>query len=407
MYENAEYIRDLIVKHIREEITPAEKDQLQQWIDASGSNRQLFDELTTLPSLYEKLNACDRYVAEKDVVWEKIEKKPGGRLAFIKSGWVKYAAAAVILLIAGYWLLTTRDSKSIKPEVTQQQPQKEDIEPGQYKALLTLDNGQTIVLDSAVQGQLTKQGNTVVLNKDGQLVYDASKATRTEVAYNTLTTAKGQTYATVLADGSKVWLNAGSSIRYPVVFVGNERRVEVTGEAYFEIKRDQSKPFKVIIKSGSNQGEHEIKVLGTHFNVNAYEEEPEIKTTLLEGSIKFTTKNKNLNTISEVLIPAQYAVVKKLTNDLIVNTAQEPESDIAWVNGKFSFEKTNLKAVMRELSRWYDVQIIFEGEPDAHTLFTGKVERMIPLSRLLSNLEMIGDVKFAISGRTVKVKIQS
>lgn len=392
MYENAEYIRDLIVKHIREEITPEEGVQLQQWINRSAKNKQLFDELTALPSLYEKLTAYDRYEAGKEIVWEKIDRQPGGRLAFLKSGWVKYAAAAVVVMIGGYWLLTTHSTKPVKPEVVQQQEKTEDIAPGQYKAMLTLDNGQKIVLDSAVQGQLTKQGNTVVLNKNGQLVYDASKASGGEVTYNTLTTAKGQTYATVLADGSKVWLNAQSSIRYPVAFVGNERQVEVIGEAYFEVAHDVSKPF--IVKASSVK----IEVLGTHFNVNSYSEENAVKTTLLEGKVKVRSTAINAQT---TLVPGEQARFIKQSQALVKVNDIDVDAEVAWRFGLFQFDNADLKTVMRQLERWYDVEVQYSGAiPDRE--FVGTIPRSINLSKVLTLLEK-QNVKFKIDGKKIIV----
>lgn len=310
-----------------------------------------------------------------------------------KIGWRRWVAAAIITgLIAGaaWFTWNTSNEQPDKNIIAQEQRFQNDVEPGGFKARLTLADGTTIVLDSAAAGELARQGNTLVLNKDGQLIYDVQAESEKEIIYNTLHTAKGEMYTTVLADGSKIWLNAASSIKFPVAFSGKERKVEITGEAYFEIAHNPSKPFKVI------KGDVEVAVLGTHFNVNAYDDESEIKVTLLEGSVKVST-TKQLNN-SATLIPGQQAHINQSTIQLI---NPDLEHVMAWKNGRFLFKSIDIKSLMKELERWYDIEVSYERIPA--TGFNARITRNTPLSSILKALELTGDVRFRIEGRRVVV----
>ena len=314
--------------------------------------------------------------------------------ALPKIGWRRWVAAAIITgLVAGAaWLAwNAANDQPIENFVAQEKRFQNDVEPGRYKARLTLADGTTIVLDSAAAGELARQGNTVVLNKDGQLVYDVNEGGGGEILYNTLHTARGEMYTTVLADGSKVWLNAASSIKFPVAFSGNERRVEITGEAYFEIAHNPSKPFKVI------KGDVEVAVLGTHFNVNAYEDESEIKVTLLEGKVHVANTNSKYPN-SKFLHPGQQALINQSTIQL---TNPDLEHVMAWKNGRFIFKSMDIKSLMKELERWYDIEVSYENTPT--TGFNARITRNTPLSSILKALELTGEVKFRIEGKKVVV----
>ena len=313
--------------------------------------------------------------------------------ALPKIGWRRWVAAASITsLVAGAaWLAwNAANDQPIENIVAQEKRFQNDVQPGTYKARLTLADGTTIVLDSAAAGELARQGNTRVMNKDGQLVYDVKAGGGGEILYNTLHTARGEMYTTVLADGSKVWLNAASSIKFPVAFTGSERRVEITGEAYFEIAHNPSKPFKVI------KGDVEVAVLGTHFNVNAYDDEAKIKVTLLEGSVKVST-TKQLNN-STTLIPGQQALINLSTIQLV---NPDLEHVMAWKNGRFVFKSMDIKSLMKELERWYDIEVSYENMPA--TGFNARITRNTPLSSILKALELTGEVRFRIEGKRVVV----
>ena len=316
-----------------------------------------------------------------------------------KIGWRRWVAAAIITgLVAGaaWFAWNASNEQPGKNIMAQEQRFQNDVEPGGFKARLTLADGTTIVLDSAAAGELARQGNTLVMNKAGQLVYDVQEGGEGEILYNTLHTAKGEMYTTVLADGSKVWLNAASSIKFPVAFSGNERRVEITGEAYFEIAHNPSKPFKVI------KGDVEVAVLGTHFNVNAYDDESEIKVTLLEGKVQVeNTNSKHPN--SKFLLPGQQAILSKVEGNQSTLQLINPDLEqvMAWKNGRFIFKSMDIKSLMKELERWYDIEVSYENIPA--TGFNARITRNTPLSSILKALELTGEVKFRIEGRKVVV----
>ncbi|THU34735.1 DUF4974 domain-containing protein [Niastella caeni] len=413
--EKMNEVINLLYKHIREELTGEESIQLQNWVNESDENRKFFDKVTDTKRLLinARIKSDNLATIDLDEAWQELKKmgweqpaEPKGKLRSFNWRWYA-AAAAIMLLIAGYWWLAPRDAKESKPEVVQHETPKNDIEPGKYKAMLTLSDGRKIVLDSAMKGELAKQGNTAIVNKDGQLVYDVSKANSNgrslEGAFNTLTTVKGETYAAILSDGSKVWLNSGSSIRYPVVFTGGERKVEITGEAYFEIAKDASKPFMVTVKDLT------VQVLGTHFNINAYDEEAAIKTTLLEGSVSVQLKANSQRSI--VIKPGQQAI--RTTHDLRLpdgtslkaglTTYDSPnlEAVMAWKEGRFYFDGADITEIMRQLERWYNIEVVYEGPKPTH-FFGGKMERNLNLSQVLRALEYAG-AAFRIEGRKLIV----
>jgi transmembrane sensor len=407
MLEKAEKIRVLITKYLKEELSVEERETLDKWVNQSDENRELFRQVSdkNSPDLF--YNGYKEYL---DIIGKTPEfsySQPPAKMVTIpsnKRSWYMAAASvALIVVITGYiFIKHNRQEQELTKTPTPEKPFVKDVDPAGNKATLQLSNGKKITLTDAGNGMLAQDGKTIINKKqDGELVYEAGSVhpgTGSILSYNTITTPRGGKYQVVLPDGSKVWLNAASALRFPIAFSGKERKVELSGEAYFEVIKDKSKPFIVALTSvsGEYDGSGEIEVLGTHFNVNAYEEEPKVSTTLLEGSIKFSASAKNKIRNSKVLTPGQQAVVNKNANDISIVTTEDPEASIAWVNGKFSFEKTNLTSVMRELSRWYNIQVTYEGNVETNTLYTGKVDRMIPLSRLLSNLEKIGDTKFKV-----------
>jgi transmembrane sensor len=304
-------------------------------------------------------------------------------------------SAAAIMIITGAGLLYYSQNHSGNTGLVVEQVKENDISPGGNKAILTLANGQKIILTDAGNGLLAEQsGVKITKMDDGQLIYtisgDISLPSDGKVQYNTIETPKGGQYQVVLPDGSKVWLNAGSKITYPSVFVSNgERRLELKGEAYFEVARDKDHPF--IVKT-INQ---EIEVLGTQFNVNSYEDEFAVKTTLLEGSIKVVTDNG----VKEVLQPGQQSVI---TSDRMVVNEIDPELAVAWKNNLFIFESDDIRYIMRMVARWYNVEVEYEGMiPDDK--FGGSVSRFENVSEVLKPLEATGKVKFRIEDSRIIV----
>jgi len=270
----------------------------------------------------------------------------------------------------------------------------QDIPAGSNNAVLTLDNGATIVLDTAANGTLANQGNIKVLKMNGQLAYNKTGNMNVKPVYNTITTANGNQYQLILIDGSKVWLNAASSIRFPTSFTGTERKVEITGEAYFEVTKNPNKPFRVDFKNEAGEKD-EIEVLGTHFNVNTYGDEPDMKTTLLEGSVKIKAGNK-----IQMLSPGQQALLS--SNGIEIKKNVDLDQVMAWKNGYFLFDNTDIYTLMRQVSRWYNVEVSFEGKvtPDG---FSGKISRNVPLSKFIKVLEL-NDVNVRSEGRKLTLR---
>ena len=303
--------------------------------------------------------------------------------------WWAAAAVMLALLSAGAYLFNKqpRQTASATPGADSV---RQEILPGGNKAVLTLANGSTIVLDEAAEGTLAQQGGSKVVKLgSGQLAYVGGAGETSGSVYNTIATPRGGQYRIALGDGTQVWLNAASSIRYPAVFSGSERKVEITGEAYFEVAKDEQRPFKVSVN-----GSMEIQVLGTHFNVNAYDDEANIRTTLLEGRVSLGVNGRR-----QLLQPGQQGIVKGAVIDV---REVDTEEAVAWKEGMFSFRNADLRAVMRQLSRWYDVEVVYEGG-DGTAEFVGKIQRSLNLSDVLYALRK-NDVHFRIEGRKIIVK---
>jgi transmembrane sensor len=316
-----------------------------------------------------------------------------------------YAAAAVLVLAIGTAVVVsvTNHSKG-KPVIAT----LNEVLPGGNKAILTLGNGQQIVLDSAHTGLLTLQGNARIIKTDsGTLAYTISNGKPTDVVYNMLTCPRGGQFKIRLPDGTDVWLNSVSSIRYPTAFPGRERKVEITGEAYFEVAREEAKPFVVEV---SNM---EVKVLGTSFNINSYEDEGPVRTTLLDGKIAVALPSDGQSKSGEfvVLKPGQQAVaasglltggIDRETQHLTIVNDANVEQVMAWKNGFLSFKQADLTTVLRQLERWYDIDVKYAGNiPVRH--FTGELSRDLTLSQVISVLSEM-DVKFKIEGKTLTVR---
>jgi len=308
--------------------------------------------------------------------------------------WQVPAAAAVILILLSAGTYFIFISKSSKQEIVKTEPikpqLKNDIAPGGNKAVLTLADGSTIILDSAANGTLTQQGNTKIIKlSNGQLAYNQLNEKPGEPLYNTISTPRGGKYQIVLVDGTKVWLNAASSLRFPASFVGKERNVELTGEGYFEVTKNTEMPFTVTVN------DLQVNVLGTHFNINAYNDETSVKTTLLVGSVRVVNKESTVS-----LKPGQQAQQKDKALMVINNV--DVEKVISWKTGFFEFDNTDLATIMRQISRWYNVDVRYEGKQSSET-FGGRISRDLYLSNILSMLETNG-VKFRLEGKNLIVQ---
>lgn len=309
--------------------------------------------------------------------------------------WLNYAAAASVLILISIGSILFFKDRAAQTDVNNQLSQK-SFAPGGNKATLTLNNGKTIILGGAKNGKLASQGG-VIINKayDGEIDYNASKNKETRVAeqlaYNTIRTPKGGQYQVILADGTHVWLNSVSSIKFPATFEGKERNVEITGEVYFEVAKNKAKPFFV------KASDQVVEVLGTHFNINSYSDEPAVKTTLLEGSVKIS----RLNSQSSALLKPGQEAVNKISGPIIVQDADMQQA-IAWKNGFFQINDASIETIMRQAARWYDVKIVYEGKIPERK-FSGRIRRDVNASQFLEMLTYF-NVHFRIDGDTIIVK---
>ncbi|WP_247237774.1 FecR family protein [Telluribacter sp. SYSU D00476] len=310
-------------------------------------------------------------------ILEHPQQEDRGEAKIFKLNWMQYAAAAVIILTGfGVWYSfeNSQENERVQPQIVE----SSSIRPGGNKALLTLADGSAIALDQVQQGVLARQGDVEISKQqDGIVVYSAKSASKsTATGINTLTTPKGGQYEILLPDGSKVWLNASSSIRFPSLFAATERRVEITGEAYFEVAKDRSKPFRVRFNDS------EVLVLGTSFNIMAYPDEETSKTTLVEGSVSISNVHQQAK-----LVPGQQAAV--LSTGQIRTRYIPVDEAVAWRKGMFHFKNAGVEEVARQLARWYDVDIEYQGQVPVKQ-FTGSVSRQVELSELVGMLRYAG-----------------
>jgi transmembrane sensor len=394
-------ILELADKWISGSITESEKRELFSWY-ARFDDQELLLEPEYEPIIQalkqEMLAVIRQRIAADTSPPVREEPRTGARIQ-----WGRVAAAAVLIgaVATGTIFFANRKERVQTPATADQKaaPAQTDIQPGGNKAVLTLADGTNIALDSAHTGRLTQQGNVQVLKiADGRLKYDVVEGKiPSAVTYNILSTPKGGQYRLALPDGSQVWLNAASSIRYPTAFTGTDREVEITGEAYFEIAKNPSMPFRVhTVNHLGDADPMTIEVLGTHFNVNAYADEDAVRTTLLEGSVRIE-KGRH----SGLLKPGQQAQLRP-TGEIRWIPDADVEQATAWKNGVFEFDGEDLLVIMRQISRWYDVDVEYEGKLPVEP-FTGRVSRNTSLSGVLKILKL-SDVEVTVSNNKIIIR---
>ena len=326
-------------------------------------------------------------------------KRKSGKTPVVSLKRISVAASFFLLAFSAYFFLYNKQSNPITVvETPSIQPLLNDFVPGEDKAVLTLADGSVVILDDASNGNIALQGAVQIQKvNDGKLQYQAG-GEELETVFNSVSTPKGGKFQLTLSDGTKVWLNSSSSLKFPVVFNGNERKVELHGEGYFEVAENKQKPFKVDVA-----GRGEVEVLGTHFNVNAYADEASLNTTLLEGSVKVRVGSSSK---PSMLVPGQQARIfpngeLKTTSDINL------EEVVAWKNGKFHFgESTDMETVMRQIGRWYDVDVEYSGNFSGKHL-GGTISRDVNASKVFQMLELTGVAKFRIVGKKVLVVAQN
>jgi len=383
---------ELAQKLIQGSATPGEYDELAQAIKADESgelaarlaviiNKSVHDEndfeVEKWEAVADKILSLDQPIPGK-------QQTPG--ISFLK---IAAAATIILMLGAGIYFLffkpRTERGNAIETVV-----KKEIQAPSAVNATLTLANGEKIILNSASNGVVSIQGNSNVVLNDGQINYVGKKGDNNsgQVLYNTLTVPRGsKIISVILSDGTKVWLNSETSLRYPISFAGSVRKVELTGEGYFEVAKNATWPF--IVSTGGTS----IKVLGTSFNVNGYASEQSVRVTLVEGSVHVS---KNL--ISKILLPQQQAVIN---DDIKVHSSFDMEQVLAWKNGRFSFNGSDIQQVMQELARWYDLDVIYTKE--IKEKFHVEMTRNTNLTNVFKILEETGGVHFKVEGKKITV----
>lgn len=389
-----EKIRELARKFLNGTATEEEVNQLHQWYDNWS------DDETIVQSFSE--SEADREARMLVRLQQQIRRRATPQaevIAMPKRRWWKMAVAAAAILIAVaagiyLWQQPTRNTPLTTADL---QDTTSKIRPGTDKALLTTADGQQVVLDSNATGIVSKQGHTTIINSKGKLTYNGDEHLKEgNIYYNTVSTGRGNQYQVILPDGSIVRLNAASSLRFPANFTGSERVVELTGEAWFEVAKDKSRPFKVQLSPVPGRSTTPaIEVLGTHFNVMAYPDEESIRTTLVEGRVKVVNQQE------AILQPGEQAIISNndaASSSKIQVTKADIEETIAWKNGYFSYTDAPLTTVMRQAARWYNIEVEYNGNIQQE-VFSGSIPRSASITQLIKILELTKTVKFNIEGR--------
>ncbi len=401
--KDEQYYQELAQKWLDGRISPGEEREFSDWYNS----RQ--DREVVIP---DTLARNDDELRQKMFKAIKAGIRPSRQILYRR---IAYPAAAVVLIASLVIALNRGGYRDDEPAavakahspvagenntIHRQNSEKytvpvNDIAPGTDKAILILGDGTRIVLDDDKEGIVAGQGkHTIVKAAKGGLIYSVSAPSELSgesgrMEFNTVETPRGGKFHVVLPDGSKVWLNAASSLRFPTRFDSDKRQVELRGEAYFEVAHDAAHLFEVVT------GNQIVHVLGTHFNINAYSDEPTTNTTLLEGSVKISGRQKNISTL---LRPGEQA---KLSDDIEIVSVGDVKQAVAWKEGYFEFDESDITTVMRQLGRWYDVSVRYEGEVPLQR-FGGEIERSLSLSQVLSILRKTG-VNFRLEGKEVVV----
>jgi ferric-dicitrate binding protein FerR (iron transport regulator) len=383
-----ELFQHLLEKYLTHSITPSETEEMRLLLNDPVYQSQL--KLMMDQDFANKKYSEEESLEIRELVFEKIEQQSFHVKRKINRfpDWKKLTIAASFVFLLGFitWYFIDTKNQVIANPVAK----KQDISPGTFKAKLTLADGSTIVLDRKALGEITKQGNTSIILKEDQIVYKEVGGSKSLV-YNTISTSKGETYSLKLTDGTNVYLNSASTVRFPVAFSGTERRIEITGEAYFKVAKNTNQPFIVSVNGMA------VQALGTEFNINAYSDESVSKTTLIEGLVEVSSEE---NPLTEKLKPGQQA---NLTgNTLSVVKDVNIDEVIAWKDGYFHFESADLPSIMRELSRWYDVEVQYEGAISEERFFV-IISRKNSLSSVLKALQA-NDINFRIDENRLIVK---
>jgi transmembrane sensor len=362
----------------------------EEWLESNPAQQAEVEELKKLVLLLGSRVS----VIEAEDQFARLNHRISEKNTFGISKWlnayIRYAVAASLVLILGAGLYFLNKIKQSESGLTRSVVY--DVPPGSNRATLTLANGAKINLNNAANGAIASEsGVKIIKTTNGQLIYDLSgaKNENDEVGYNTIEVPAGGQWQVVLPDQSKVWLNAQSSITYPSRFAGKERKIKITGEAYFEVSHNKDMPFRV------ESGTQLVEVLGTHFNISAYADDKAISTTLFQGSVKVNLQGK-----TQMLKPGEQALVKAGKMELVKDV--DLEEVLAWKNGDFQFNES-LESIMAKIARWYNIEVVYQTKQAAELTFSGKISKSRNISAILKMLEYNGDVHFKVEGRRVTV----
>ncbi|MDR6783129.1 transmembrane sensor [Pedobacter africanus] len=393
--KNTEQLHILFQKYLDQSCSPDEMKQLLDYLSASEKHDELLEALIS-PVLEDQYEAPMDAESKRllDAGFQQILAKraaPQKRQAVLRQFYFRWAAAAAIFFIAVCTAVFYFYPQPVNE--TQATTSYVKFKPQTDKARLTLADGTVINLEQVAKGKINnKNGVVVTKTADGKLVYEAkAEQKNAAIAFNTLVTPRGGQYKIILPDGSAIWLNAASSLRFPTRFSGKERRVELNGEGYFEIAKNAAQPFIVTARG------QEVTVLGTHFNVNAYAESNIIKTTLLEGAVKVSKDQTGY-----LLVPGEEAALNTSDNTISVAKNVDVNAAVAWKDGMFRFEATDIREVMHEVARWYDVDVRYKGD-FTDVVLTGWFSRGDDVKKTLKLLKGTEQVDFVINGKTVTV----
>lgn len=404
-------VQYLLDRYLKNEATSAEEIELASHVQLSDSENQLGEYLEQSWQSFEAGEILNQDSARRILqhIVDPRKKNTGTDrslpVAILRRWW---AAAAILLCVAtGAYIWLNR--KMVSPEAPPQTIVANEIVPGKKGAILTLADGTAVMLDSLGNGIVTTQGGAQVLLEDGLLAYSSGehgkKAGERKVFYNTMTTPRGREFQLSLPDGTRVWLNAASSIKYPTEFTGDKREVEITGEVYFEVVHQAGKPFRVQYAQSSGPGAERgsVEVLGTHFNIKAYPDEPGVETTLLEGRVRVTGggQSAEIEPGEQVFAISHLSVNPVNAKESMQVRAADIQEVMAWKNGRFEFSG-NIRGIMRQLARWYDVEVRYEGDV-TDKAFEGAISKMEDVSQVLKMLELTESIHFKIEGKTIIV----
>jgi len=392
MTQNEQYYQELLAKFLDDQCSREELEVLLDFLAKEESNPLLSSALRE--DLNEETQREDISSEASGRILTALMRKTNapGIIAIKRKRTFFLVAAVVAAMSIGLFFLAPRSSVNHAPANTINYAQrfKNDVQPGANKAVLTLGDGSTVNLDDAQNGSLTKQGGTDVIKKGNKLSYNSTHTATEQIVFNTIATPRGGQYELQLPDGTMVWLNAATTLKFPTAFSGKERRVEIAGEAYFEVAQNRNAPFIVSVNNA------EVQVLGTRFDVMAYNDEGAIKTTLLDGGVRFKCHDD-----SSVLKPGEQSMLLR-NGKIKINNGVDIDAVMAWKNGMMNFNNADLTTVMRQLSRWYDVDIEYQNASFNQT-FIGELPKSLTLMDVLQALERTGNLRFGIEGKKIIV----